>query len=218
MNSKTPLQLIKESLSMILEGLAGEITPKQREIIKLGENNIERLLRLVMNLLNISKIESGKMKLKKIPVDITSLVNEVLSSYKENISKRHLTLKYESRLSEKQITHKLLVDRDMMIQVIINLLNNAIKYTPDYGIIRVEVAESKENIRFEISDTGPGIPKEYIQKIFDKFERITSEKQEGTGLGLTIAKDIIDLHNGKIWIESEIGEGSKFIFILPRNL
>lgn len=214
---KSPLSVIKESLSIILDGLAGKITADQERMLKAGKDQTERLVRLVMNLLDVSKIESGKMKMEMVPVDITTLVGEVLQSYKEELSKRRLVLKYESRLSKKQITHQLWADRDMMIQVVTNLLSNAIKYTPDRGIISVRVAGDKEKVRFEISDTGPGIPKKYVNKIFDKFERITAEKQEGTGLGLPIAKDIVELHKGRIWIESEVGKGSTFIVILPRD-
>jgi len=214
---KSPLSIIKESLTIILDGLAGKITPEQERMLKAGKNNIERLVRLVMNILDVSKIESGKMKMEVAPVDIAKLVKEVLESYKDELLKRHLVLKYESRFSEEQITRQLLADRDKMIQVITNLLSNAIKYTPDNGIISVRVSGDREKVRLEISDTGPGIPKKHINKIFDKFERITAERQEGTGLGLPIAQDIVKLHKGKIWIESEIGKGSSFIVILPHD-
>ena len=107
-------------------------------------------------------------------------------------------------------------DKDKLTQVVINLLSNAIKYTPDKGNVAVKLEGSEKEIQFEISDTGAGIPKEDYGKIFDKFERITAEKQEGTGLGLPIARDIVELHRGKIWVESELGKGSKFIFTLPK--
>ena len=109
-------------------------------------------------------------------------------------------------------------DRDKVTEVIINLLNNAIKYTPEKGSIVVRIDGDDKEIRFEVYDSGPGIAKEDFEKIFDKFERVTVEKQEGTGLGLSIAKDIVGLHKGRIWVESEIGKGSKFIFVLPRDL
>ena len=97
-------------------------------------------------------------------------------------------------------------------------MNNAIKYTPAGGNINVKLEKTGEEARFEISDAGPGIAKEDFVKIFDKFERVTTEKHEGTGLGLPIAKDIVELHKGNIWMESEIGKGSKFIFTLPVSL
>ena len=91
------------------------------------------------------------------------------------------------------------------------------KYTPSSGTIAIKISGTDKEMRFEISDTGPGIAREDIDKLFNKFERIFAERQEGTGLGLSIARDIVELHKGKIWVESEIGKGSKFIFILPRD-
>ena len=116
-------------------------------------------------------------------------------------------------------------DRDKISQVIINLLNNAVKYTPGGGSISVRLEGVGEEVRFEVTDTGPGVPEKHKDKLFNKFERITSEKIEGTGLGLAIAKDIVELHKGRIWVESPAWEslpagkhGSKFIFFLPKDL
>ncbi len=108
-------------------------------------------------------------------------------------------------------------DRDKLTEVIINLLSNAMKYTPVGGRLALKVEGNKEELRFEIADTGPGIPAKQREKIFDKFTRITAEKQEGTGLGLPIVKEIVELHKGKIWVESDPGQGSRFIFTIPRD-
>jgi len=211
---RSPLTAIKESLSIVLDGFTGDINIKQKKILESGKKNLERLIRLVTNLLDLSKIEAGKVQMKKEQFDIMPLMDEILTTYEGEISKKKSTLKKDVP----QDIGSIWADRDKLSEVIINLLNNAIKYTPTKGNIAVKLEGGKEEVRFEISDTGPGIPKEDQDKIFDKFERITSEKQEGTGLGLPIAKDIVELHKGKIWIESEIGKGSKFIFTLPRNL
>jgi len=210
---KNPLTTIKESLSLVVDGAAGEINSKQKKVLTTGKDNIERLLRLVMDLLDLSKIESGKMEMKREEIDLVSLVNGIVSQYEGEISKKKQAFK-------KDIPQKLgsiWADKDKLTEVIINLLSNAIKYTPSGGNITVKLEEKEKEVRFEISDTGPGIPKEHFQSVFDKFERITAEKEEGTGLGLPIAKDIIELHKGKIWVESESGKGSKFIFVLPRD-
>ena len=108
-------------------------------------------------------------------------------------------------------------DKDKVTQVIVNILSNAIKYTPSGGTIAIKLLGTDNEMRFEISDTGPGIAREDIDKLFNKFERIFAEKHEGTGLGLSIAKDIVKLHKGKIWVESEIDKGSRFIFTFPRD-
>ncbi|MDD5679623.1 MAG: HAMP domain-containing sensor histidine kinase [Candidatus Omnitrophica bacterium] len=209
---KNPLGLIKEALSLILEGFAGETNPRQKGIIESGKRNTERLIRLVTDLLDLSKIEAGKMELRSDKTDIVLLVNEILKDHEAEISKKALVLKKDIQ----QNVGLVQADKDKLMEVMINLLNNAIKYTPS-GSIAVNLSGDEKEVRFEIVDTGPGIPQEDIKKIFDKFERVTAEKKEGTGLGLSIAKDIIELHKGKIWVESTVGKGSKFIFILPRD-
>lgn len=211
---KSPLATVKESLGLVLDGTAGKISPKQQGILETGKKTIDRLNRLVTDLLDLSKIEAGKIEMRREEFDILPLVNEIVTAYEGEISKKQITLKRDIP----EDIGSIWADRDMLSEVIINLLNNAIKYTPNKKNITVKLKGEEQEIRFEISDTGPGIPAEHFQKIFDKFERITAEKQEGTGLGLPIAKDIVELHKGKIWVESEIGKGSKFIFTLPRSL
>lgn len=208
---KNPLGVIRESMALILDKLAGEVSEQQKEILVLGKRSTERLIRLVSDLLDLAHIEAGKMELKLEKVDLGALVEEVLKGYEREIAKKQLTLQKEIKPDVGAVVG----DRDKLTEVIINLLNNAIKYTPK-GSITVKLTGAAQEVRFEIADTGPGIPEEYFEKIFDKFERIMTEKQEGTGLGLPIAKDIIELHKGKLWVESEPGKGSTFIFTLPR--
>ena len=210
---KNPLAIIRESLSQVLEGLTGEINAKQERMLGFAKHNTERLLRLVTDLLDVAKIEAGKMELKKEEVDIGPLIDEVVANNSAEISKKQLTLKKNIP----QGTGSLWADKDKLTQVVINLVSNAIKYTPPGGSIAIKLLGSEKEIRFEIFNTGPGLTKENISKLFDKFERITAEKQEGTGLGLAISKDIIQLHGGKIWVESEAGKGSTFLFTLPRG-
>ncbi|MFH1304935.1 MAG: HAMP domain-containing sensor histidine kinase [Candidatus Omnitrophota bacterium] len=211
---KNPLSTIKESLAIILDGLMGKINPEQESMLKIGKNNVERLIRLVTDMLDLSKIEAGKMEIKREEIDIAALVNEVLANHERDFSRKQITLEKDIP----QNTGLMWADRDKLSEVVINLLSNAIKYTPEKENVSVRLTSTEKEIRFEIADTGPGIPKKDFGKIFDKFERITTEKQEGTGLGLPIAKDIVELHKGKIWVESEAGKGSKFIFVLPRSL
>lgn len=218
---KNPLFIIKEGLALVLDGTTGEMNNDQKNIIQRAKNNVDRLLRLVTNLLEISKIEAGKMELNKEKIDIKSFINEIIQEYKTLISKKRLVF-------EKDISKDAgfaFADGDKLREVVINLLDNAIKYTPVGGNINIKLSGDKKEVCFEVYNSGPCISKENFRKIFDKFERITSEKQEGTGLGLPIAKDIIELHKGRIWIESPVREdsslgayGSKFAFILPRDL
>jgi signal transduction histidine kinase len=211
---RNPLSIIKESLGLLLDRIVGDINPKQEDLILTARSNINRLIRLVTDLLDIAKIESGKMSLAREQVDIIKLVKEIVSGYALEIAKKQLIYKEDIQPDAGFIW----ADRDKLTEVVINLLNNAIKYTSCGGTITVKLSGTDDEIRFEVRDTGSGIPKEYMDKIFDKFERIASERQEGTGLGLPIAKGIVDLHHGKIWVESQPGQGSSFIVVLPRDL
>jgi signal transduction histidine kinase len=218
---KNPLARIKESLSLMLDEVIGKINPKQEEILELGKRSIDRLIRLVTDLLDLSKIEAGKMDMKREVIEIEPLLDEILREYKKEISDKRLTI-------DKQVPKDIgsvWADKDKLTEVIINLLSNAIKYTPSGNKIIIKFSGDEKEVRFEIADTGPGIAKENLEKIFNKFERILAERQEGTGLGLSIAKDIVKLHKGKIWVESPAwkdlpagSQGSRFIFTLPRDL
>lgn len=201
------------SLDYLLAGSAGETNEQQKMLLKIAQKSTERLIRLVTDLLDLSKIEAGKMKLKKEEVRITALADEVIVGSGDEISKKHMILEKDFSESAGSVW----ADQDKLTEVIINLLSNAIKYTPDGGRITLGLSGTKKEVRFVIADSGPGIAKEDFCKLFDKFERLTAEKEEGTGLGLSITKDIIELHKGKIWVESELGKGSKFIFTLPRK-
>jgi signal transduction histidine kinase len=211
---KNPLGIINEAIAMGIDGLFGKVSIEQIKMLKVAKGNIERLIRLTTNLLDISAMESGAVVLKREKIGIGALIDEIVANNGEEVSRKKLTIK-------KAIPGDiglLWADKDKVTQIIVNILSNAIKYTPSGGSIGIRLSGTDDEIRFEISDTGAGIAKEDIDKLFNKFERIFAEKQEGTGLGLSIAKDIVELHKGKIWVESEIGKGSKFIFILPRNL
>lgn len=208
---KAPLAIAIESLGIILDKKSGEIGSKDKAFLEMTRRNMERLLRLATDLLDLSAIEAGKMELKTEEVDMVSLVNGVLETFDNEISDKRVVINKDLQND----IGPLRADGDRLAQVIINLLANAIKYAPG-GTITIRLKGTDNKIRFEIIDTGPGIAEEDRERIFDKFERIRAEKQEGTGLGLSIARDIIKLHKGKIWVESEAGKGSRFIFVLPK--
>jgi PAS domain S-box-containing protein len=210
---KNPLANMRLSLAYLSDGSAGELNEKQKEVLGIAQRNTERLIRLVTDLLDISKIEAGKMKLEKEEVLIAPLLDEVIIANGEEVSRKKMVL--EKNFSES--AGSVWADRDKLTQVMINLLSNAIKYTREGGKIILGLSGAPKEIRFEISDSGPGIAREDFCRLFDKFDRLTAEREEGTGLGLSITKDIIELHKGRIWVESELGKGSKFIFTLPRN-
>lgn len=208
---RTPLTLIRGNLDNIEKGFAGQVQPKQKEIIDDVFRIVNRLARLVNDLLDISKIESGKMELNKEDVNIIELAEEVLKEFEALAKNKKVGIKKE--FSEARIDVK--ADRDKLIQVFINLAGNALKFT-DKGEISVRIVGLQDEVQVEIRDTGPGMTNEQCEKIFDKFVRVLAEKKEGTGLGLPIAKDIIGLHKGRIRVESTPGKGSAFIFNLPK--
>lgn len=208
---RTPLAIIKGNLDNMVEGYAGEVQPKQKEILGDIFKIVERLTRLVNNLLDLSKIESGKMDLKKEDLDLIELADEVLKGFEKLVKDKNVVIKKE--FSRPGIIVN--VDRDKLMQVFVNLIGNALKFT-DKGEVTVKIIELQSEVQVEIQDTGPGMTKSETEKIFDKFVRVVAEKKEGTGLGLPIAKDIIALHKGRIRVESTSGKGSIFIFNLPK--
>lgn len=186
---------------------------QKRKYLLIIENEGQRLASLIEDFLDISKIESGKIELDITDVDVPVLINEIVNSIKipENIKINMNLLKDFPKLR---------ADRNRIKQVIINIIGNALKYTPPGGKITISGEYTDENITVSIKDEGPGIKKEKLEKIFDKFYRVKddiSSEISGTGLGLAISKGIIEMHRGKIWVESEFGKGSGFIFSLPRK-
>jgi signal transduction histidine kinase len=210
---KNPLAVIRESMKLLLDNMAGKVNPEQQEILEMGKRSTERLIRLASDLLDLGKIEAGKMDLRREQIALDALVGEVIQNFEIELFKKRLRLQKEIQAN----TGWLCGDRDKLTQVFINLLSNAIKYTPEGGNIVVKMEGSEKEIRFEIADSGSGIPDDEREKIFDKFTRIMTEKHEGTGLGLPIAKEIVELHKGRLWVESEPGKGSRFIFTMPRD-
>ena len=208
---RTPLTLIKANLDNIDKGFAGEVQPQQKEIISDVFRVVNRLARLVSDLLDLSKIESGKMQLKKEVVDVVELAEEVLKGFDKVAVEKKVAIKREFPKTVVNIK----ADRDKLTQVFVNLIGNGLKFT-DKGDVTVTIIDLQGEVQVEILDTGPGMEKEDTEKIFDKFVRVVAEKKEGTGLGLPIAKDIITLHKGRIRVESEPGKGSNFIFNLPK--
>ena len=209
---RTPLTIIKGNVDLVNKGRLGPVAPSQKEMLDGAINIVNRLSRLVNDLLDISKIESGKMELKKEPVGMNEIIEENLAVFDKMIKDKKQILRKDLARDLSKIS----ADKDKVTQVFLNLLSNAIKYTPESKEIAVKTVNLEKEIMVEISDSGEGVAPENFDKIFDKFIRVTAEKKEGTGLGLPIAKDIVNLHNGRIWVKSELGKGSQFYFTLPK--
>ncbi|MBU3911551.1 MAG: response regulator [Candidatus Omnitrophica bacterium] len=209
---RTPLTIIKGNVDMVLKGGLGKVEASQKEMLDGAIRVANRLSRLVNDLLDISKIESGKMQLKKETLNVNKIIEENISVFRKMMQDRKQVLKQDLANDMPDIKG----DMDKVTQVFVNLLSNAIKYSPDNGNITIKTVNLETEIMVEVSDTGEGIAPESLDKVFDKFTRVTAEKKEGTGLGLPIAKDIVVLHKGRMWVKSELGKGSQFYFTLPK--
>ncbi|MBN1870619.1 MAG: HAMP domain-containing protein [Candidatus Omnitrophica bacterium] len=211
---RTPLSITKEGLNLILDKVAGDITQKQEMILSAAKENMDRLSRLINNVLDISKMEAGKMETKKEQFNIVRLAEKVLSTFELKAKERNIGLRL--RFSDQNID--VFADRDKIIQVFTNLINNALKFTLE-GSIEVSGKVEGEFVECVVADTGIGISKNDLARTFVKFQQFGRQPgsgEKGTGLGLTIAKGIIEMHGGKIWVESELGVGTKFIFTVPK--
>jgi len=212
---RTPLSITKEGISLVLDGVAGSINLKQSKVLTTSKDNIDRLARIINSLLDISKIESGRVELRKKVVDIEVLIKTIVASFQ--IMAREKGLELRVNLPKGQGLN-LYVDEDRMIQVFTNLIGNSLKFT-EKGHVDVSLEQRENEVEFTIGDTGIGIAAEDLPKVFTKFlqfGRSPGGGEKGTGLGLSIAKGLIELHRGKIRVESELDKGTKFIFTLPK--
>ncbi|MDD5505350.1 MAG: ATP-binding protein [Candidatus Omnitrophica bacterium] len=209
---RTPLTSVREGISQILEGFLGKTTQKQKEFLSMCLEDIDRLSRIIDGLLDISRIESGKIILKKETLDIVDLARSAASSLSVKIKNKGLEL-IEDYPKEKT---EIYVDKDRIIEVFINLLGNAIKFT-EKGHIGISIKNKARMIECSVSDTGRGIAKKDLPRVFSRFQqfgRVFGPGEKGTGLGLSIVKSIIELHKGKIRVESKLNKGTRFIFTL----
>jgi len=212
---KTPLADTKLSLKMLLENDFGKITKKQKSILEKTYQKNESLIYLVEDLLKEAKIDETESADEKTLINLADLTDSVLTSYKEKLEQKEINLKFGS-LDKKM--PEVMADQKKIKMVIQNLVDNAVKYTPEKGKIEINITPKKEEIEFSIKDSGIGIPEDQKEKIFKRFFRaVNVEKTEalGSGLGLSIAKEFIENHRGKIWFESKENKGSTFFFSLP---
>ncbi len=210
---RTPLTSTKEGVAIVLDGVAGEINEKQKHFLDLASRNISRLAALINDVLDFQKLDAGKMKLNLQENDVRQVAEEIYETMTLPAKNKELELSLELDENLPKVTF----DRDRIIQVLINLVSNAIKFTPQAGQVRLSFQKQNDELVIRVSDTGMGIPKEELPKIFERFYRVQWPGKEikGTGLGLTIVKKIAILHGGRIEVESELDHGSTFSVFLP---
>jgi len=212
---RTPLTSVKSYLEALDEGALYE--PVAPDFIKVSLNETNRMMRMVTDLLHLSRIDNATSHLDVELINFTAFITFILNRF-DKMRSQDEDKKYELVRDYPINSVWIEIDTDKMTQVIDNILNNAIKYSPDGGKITVSMKTTDDQMILSISDQGLGIPKEDLPKIFDRFYRVDkarSRAQGGTGLGLAIAKEIIKQHNGFIWAKSEYGKGSTFTIVLP---
>jgi PAS domain S-box-containing protein len=211
---RTPLTSIKGSLGLIKTGAMGELPDKIMSMLDIAHNNSERLVRLISDILDVEKIEAGKMDFKMVPMDMGDLLSQAIEAnkgYGETFDVRFVLVGDPQEAMVKG-------DHDRLMQVLANLLSNAAKFSPEGADVDVTLAREKEGIRVSVIDQGAGIPENFQNKIFTKFSQADSSDTRtkgGTGLGLNISKAIVEEHGGTIGFETEIDEGTIFSFVIP---
>lgn len=210
---RTPLKAIRESISIVLDESAGHVNDEQKKFLTVSKRNVDRLARLINDVLDFQKLDAGKTTLNVRNNNMNEVVKEVYElmiplAKEKGLS---LTMKLDSQLPDIKF------DKDKIIQVLSNIVNNAVKFT-EKGAVIIATNVKGDALHVSVQDTGPGIAEEDLLKIFNRFEQASGTKDKktgGAGLGLAISKDLIRLHKGKIWAESEPGKGAAIRFLLP---
>lgn len=211
---RTPLTSIRGSLGLISGGAAGPLPDAMKNLVAIAKNNCERLIRLINDMLDIDKIESGKMRLELQEIELKPLLIQALEANEGFAGTKSVSLRLDC--SDEPISVN--VDSDRLMQVMTNLLSNAINYSPAGGVVEVHLLRAGAGVRVEIKDKGPGIPEEFHHRIFQKFSQADSSdtrQKEGTGLGLNISRAIVACFGGSIGFNTEAGVGTTFFFELP---
>ena len=210
---RTPLHSIKEGVSVVLDGVVGSINEEQREMLNISKRNVDRLVRLINNVLDFQKFEAGVMQFYRDVNDVNVMIREAQLTVDPLVKGKGLVIDY----SLGQNLPPVRFDKDRIFQVLINLIHNAVKFT-DAGKIKVSSELDDRGVKISVSDTGIGLKSDDIPRLFKSFGQLEDGKQKapgGTGLGLVISKKIIEQHGGVIWAEGEYGKGSVFSFVLP---
>ncbi len=211
---RTPLTAVKGLVENMLDGFTGGLRERQIFYLTRVKHNVERLTRMLNDLLDLSRIEAGRMELRLTDVSLTELTAEALDNLRPQAEEKSLILQILAPSQPAQVRG----DRDKILQILTNLIHNAVKFTPPAGRVSISLTPLEDHaVQVCVADTGCGIASEEVPNVFDRFYRSNSGPTEvrGAGLGLTITKNLVDLHQGRIWVESTLGSGSQFYFTLP---
>jgi len=213
---RTPLNAIIGFSEVLQERLFGELNEKQAEYTDDILTSGRHLLSLINEILDLSKVEAGRMELELASFDLPLAIDNARTFVRERATNHEITLdvKVDNGIGD------IVGDERKIKQVLLNLLSNAVKFTPEGGRITINARPISGAVEISVTDTGIGIAEQDQPKVFEEFRQVGNDnaKIEGTGLGLTLAKKFVELHGGKIWVESELGKGSTFVFTLPTRL
>lgn len=211
---RTPLNSIIGFTDVLLRGIPGQLNELQKEYLTDVFDSGKHLLSLIDDILDISKVEAGRLELELSSFEFKELIEDTVVFFKEKSIKHNIKIK---KLIDDSIG-EIEADERKIKQVLLNLLSNAFKFTPDGGSITIEAKKTDFEIMISVEDTGIGIAKEDTERLFQPFQQLEhhlTKKVKGTGLGLYLSKKLVELHGGRIWVESELGRGSKFTFTIP---
>jgi signal transduction histidine kinase len=212
---KSPLTSVRMVLHILLEKTVGELTQKQDDLLQAARNDTERLLRILNDLLDLARLEEGSDSLHKEPVAPAELLTSVMKEMANKFSAKNVDVNFMIEPDLPAVP----VDRQRINHVFTNLVSNAIKHSPENGEIILGARLGKENdVEFNVTDRGPGIPEEFHSRIFDRFFRVPGQPQSGAGLGLSIAREITVSHGGRIGVKSAPGQGCTFFVILKSDV
>ncbi len=211
---KNPIGAVSSCMDMLLEQTAERnLDSETRGWLEMAKRNADTALRLISDILDMERIADGKLELDKTTCNLGKVVRDSMEIFVHAAISKNILL----RSVPPAATGEISCDRDRIVQVLSNLIGNALKFTPEGGKIVVKVERTDKEITFSVCDTGPGIPDEKKQKIFEKFTQLESKDRRGLGLGLHISKRLVESHGGNIWVESKLGQGSTFYFSIPRD-
>ncbi len=210
---KNPIGAASSCAEMLLEDSAyKDIDPEVRTWIQFIKRNNDTALRLIDDLLDMERVAEGKLQIKFGRCDIGQILREVMESHAALASAKTILL----RLMPSDVSGEIVCDRDRIAQVVSNLVGNAVKFAPEGGSVTINGNFSESELHVSVRDTGPGIPHDKKDKIFERFVQLAAQDRGGLGLGLHISKMLIEAHQGRLWVQSKPGEGSTFFFALPR--
>lgn len=212
---RNPLTAIRGFIRLFQSGQTGTISDVQSKMLDTMEKASLRLLTMVNDILDLARLEAGKLKLHLEECSVEDVANRVLELFSPQSRNDSIKLSFEH---EGDPLTPIVVDHNLIERVFTNLVGNAAKFTPSGGSIKIKILNLPDSLRCSVTDTGEGIPADYLDKVFDKFKQVEGHFKGGAGLGLTICKRIVEAHGGKIWVESEVGKGASFIFTVPKNL